>query len=97
MAWLLFELSQHPKSQDRVREEIKSLREQHGEKRFLTSSEYDSLTYTNTVIKVCMHIQAGPVLIGDIGSAPLASNCPKHHAPSWQGRCYSIGRTSNYH
>ena len=51
----MYELANHPADQERVREEVKAKRAKitaQGQRDF-TSTDLESLTFTNAVIKVC--------------------------------------------
>lgn len=52
LTWLLYELSKHPEQQERMRKEIAEVRSKYLERGELTVSDYDSMKYTNAVIKV---------------------------------------------
>ena len=53
LSWLFLDLARHPKDQQRIREEIASIREKSLTPEALSASDLDAMTFTNAVIKVC--------------------------------------------
>ncbi|KAI3602247.1 cytochrome p450 [Moniliophthora roreri] len=52
LTWLMYELSRHPKDQERLFQEIKDTRNKTGNEGDLTVNDYDSMPFLNAVIKI---------------------------------------------
>ncbi|ESK89570.1 cytochrome p450 [Moniliophthora roreri MCA 2997] len=56
LTWLMYELSRHPKDQERLFQEIKDTRNKTGNEGDLTVNDYDSMPFLNAVIKEAMRL-----------------------------------------
>jgi hypothetical protein len=52
LSWICYELAKNPRDQERISEEIKVFRAQHGEDAEFTAKDYDKMSYLNAVIQV---------------------------------------------
>jgi cytochrome P450 len=53
--WLFWELAKHPRTQERIRAEIREARQRIGSREF-SGSDYDSLTFLNASLKVKLEL-----------------------------------------
>jgi cytochrome P450 len=53
LSWLLYDLARNPEDQKRVREEVARVKVQSANPDCLSVADFDGMTYTNAVIRVC--------------------------------------------
>lgn len=79
LSWLLYDLALHPDDQIRVREEIRNVKSQSLTPDCLGVVDFESMTYTNAVIRVrrvsYIHPSLVSLISGSIGNPATASHC----------------------
>ena len=59
LSWLFYDLARNPEDQKRVREEVTRVRAHSSDPDCLGVVDFDSMTYTNAVIRVCRFSWSG--------------------------------------